>query len=179
MAENKIEGNKGQFSAAVPQPEPTINDKHQPGKIVPGSNDAIPEFQAEVLPAGSAPDKDTYEPQPTDEAPPVQAYSKKGEGETTKASDTIAGATSGDVHKGLGKPVEGQSSKELRDGTHTSGGVEAVGGSASQSDINPHDPQHKSQRALDKDEAVVGRGDKASAQDREPETAESVASERK
>lgn len=27
MAENCIEGNKGQFSSAVPQPEPTINDK--------------------------------------------------------------------------------------------------------------------------------------------------------
>jgi len=27
MAENSIEGNKGQFSSAVPQPEPTINDK--------------------------------------------------------------------------------------------------------------------------------------------------------
>ncbi|KAF2213130.1 hypothetical protein CERZMDRAFT_96798 [Cercospora zeae-maydis SCOH1-5] len=181
MAENRAEGAKGQFSAAVPQPEPTISDKHQPGKIIPGSNDAVPEFSAEVLPAGSAPTEHTYEPQTEGEAPPLQNYYKDGvgEGQTAKASDTIMGATSGDVHQGLGKPVEGQSSKELRDGTHTSGGVEAVGGRANQSTVNPHDPHHMSQRALDKDDAVVGRGDKASAEDREPQSAESVASERR
>lgn len=134
-----------------------------------------------MLPAGSAPPKNTFEPQTEGEAPPVQNYYKDGvgEGETAKASETIVGATSADVHQGLGKPVEGQSSKELRDGTHTSGGVEAVGGRANQATVDPHDPQHISQRALDKDDAVVGRGDKASAQDRVPESAETVASERR
>ena len=83
-----------------------------------------------------------------------------------------------DVHKGLGMPAE-QSSKELRSGTNArGGGPEGVGGSASQATVNPHDPQHKSQRALDKDDAVTGRGEQTSAQDREPETATSVASER-
>ncbi|PPJ57012.1 hypothetical protein CBER1_00580 [Cercospora berteroae] len=181
MAENRAEGNKGQFSASAPQPEPTITSKHQPGKIIPGSNDAVPEFEAEVLPAGSAPPKDTFEPQPEGEVPPVQNYYKDGvgEGETTKASDTIVGATSGDVHQGLGKPVQGQTSKELHDGTHTRAGVEGVGGSANQTTVDPHDPQHISQRALDKDEAVVGRGEKASAEDRVPENAETVAAERR
>lgn len=83
------------------------------------------------------------------------------------------------MHQSLGKPIE-QSSAELRSGANArSGGPEGVGGSATQSTVNPHDPQHKSQRALDKDDAVIGRGEKASAQDREPQGAESVASEMK
>lgn len=82
--------------------------QHQPGQQV--GNDAAPEFHAKVLPAGSAPKKDTYQPNPVNEVP-GQALNPDTEG-ATKASDTLTGATSADVHTGLGKPIDGQSSAE-------------------------------------------------------------------
>ncbi|KAF7194354.1 hypothetical protein HII31_04387 [Pseudocercospora fuligena] len=177
---NRSEGNKGQFSSAIPGQDTVEiqgNDKHQPGKLV--GNDALPTFQAETLPAGTAPASRTFQPNPTDSVPPAQQ--NIGEGEQASAADTLGGATSGDVHTGLGHPGAGQSSKELHDGSKTrTGGVEGVGASGvKQSTIDPHDPQFANQRAADKDEAVIGRGDKADAQDREPVSAEQVASERK
>lgn len=36
------------------------------------------------------------------------------ESTSTSAADTLGGATSADVYKGLEKPVQGESSKELR-----------------------------------------------------------------
>jgi hypothetical protein len=89
------------------------------------------------------------------------------------------------VHAGLGHPGAGQSSKELRHDGQSGrknpggGGVEGVGGSATQSSIDPHDPARADQRALDDDAAVVGRGGAPAAQERVPEGAETVAAERK
>lgn len=142
--------------------------QHQPGKLV--GNEAVPEYHAEVLPAGSAPASRTFKPNPVDDIP------SQG---TTSAADTLTGASSSDVNTGIGKPVDGQSSKELRhDGGKSQGsGLEGVGATTSQSSINPHDPVHANQRALDKDEAVVGRSDVPGAHERVPEGAEQVASE--
>lgn len=169
-------------------PRPSANmpsSQHQPGKLV--GNDKLPEFQAETLPAGSAPASKTFQPDVNaasqdGTAPPVQRYYKDGvgEGETADAASTIQGATSAQVHQGLGKPVQGQSSKELRSEAQGGlGGPEGVGGSARQATVDPHLPEHKGQRALDKDEAVIGRSDVPSAEERIPQSAESVASERR
>ena len=91
--------------------------------------------------------------------------------------------TSSEVHTGLGKPMQGMTSNELHhDGGKKPagmGGPEGVGGSANQSTINPHDPEFAGQRALDKDEAQIGRGGKLDAQDRLNEPAETVAQENK
>jgi hypothetical protein len=76
--------------------------QHQPGKLV--GNDAVPTFEAKVLPAGSAPAKDTYQPNP--DLNNQKMYQD--------ASSTITGATSADVHTGLGHPGQGQTSNELR-----------------------------------------------------------------
>lgn len=145
--------------------------QHQPGKLV--GKDAAPEFSAETLPAGTAPASRTFKPNPVDDVPAGQ--------NAPSASDTIGGATSADVSTGLGHPGSGQTSRELRhDGGKTQGsGLEGVGATANQSTINPHDPVHAGQRALDKDEAVIGRSDVPGAHERLPEGAESVASERK
>ena len=147
--------------------------QHQPGKLV--GNDAVPEFQAQVLPPGSAPADRTFKPNPTDEAPPVA-------GSEQKASDTIGGATSGEVHTGLGHPGAGQSSKELHDGSkETGGGFQGVGATTTEhKTVDQREPEHKQHRALDNDDAQVGRGTIGgpAAEEREPESAESVASGR-
>ncbi|EME47655.1 hypothetical protein DOTSEDRAFT_21419 [Dothistroma septosporum NZE10] len=166
---NRPGGGKDQFNQASGN-EPATNNKHQPGKLV--GNDQVPEFSAQTLPAGTAPSSRTFQPNPSDEAPPVP-----GSG-TTAAQDTISGSTSADVHTGLGKPISGQTSQELHDGSkQREGGTEGLK-TTSQSTINPHDPVHAGQRALDKDEAVIGRGDVPPAQERLPESAERVAAER-
>jgi hypothetical protein len=74
--------------------------------------------------------------------------------------------TSNELHHDGGKP----------DGK---GGPEGVGGSAKQSTIDPHAPEFAGQRALDKDEAKIGRGGQPNAEDRLNETAERVAQENK
>lgn len=107
------------------------------------------------------------------------------ESEQASAADTIAGATSGDVHTGLGHPGAGQTSKELRhDGMQTSKNpgksLEGVGAATTEfKTVDPHDPKFAHHRALDKDEAEVGRGTVGGlpAQEREPETASRVAVE--
>nr|POE85169.1 hypothetical protein CFP56_67327 [Quercus suber] len=93
----------GEFSSRAPREGPMTTHGHQPGQLV--GNDAAPEFSAETLPAGTAPKDRTFAPQ---NDPEVAA------GGDTKASDTVMGATSSDVHAGLGKPVQGQSSAEVR-----------------------------------------------------------------
>lgn len=79
--------------------------------------------------------------------------------------------------------MQGQTSQEIhKDGGERSagkGGFEGVGGSAKQSTIDPHAPEFANQRALDKDEAVIGRGGATDAQDRLNEPAETVAQENK
>jgi len=75
--------------------------------------------------------------------------------------------TSNELHHDGGKKSAGQ------------GGPEGVGGSAKQSTIDPHAPEFAGQRALDKDEATIGRGGVPNAEDRLNETAERVAKENK
>lgn len=127
--------NQGEFKSKVPRDEPqTIHGvslknlvstiilipQHQPGVLV--GNDAKPTFSAQTLPAGTAPADRTFEPNATSEVP-SQADNPYAE-ETTPASATLGGATSADVHTGLGHPGSGQTSTELRhEGQHTSKNV--------------------------------------------------------
>lgn len=74
--------------------------------------------------------------------------------------------TSNELHHDGGKKSTGSS-------------LEGVGARADQSTINPHAPEFAGQRALDKDEAKVGRGGQPNAEDRLNETAERVATENK
>lgn len=97
--------------------------QHQTGQLV--GNDAAPEFNAKILPAGSAPPSRTFQPNPVEDD---QSQANNPDTQAPKASDTIIGATSGDVHTGLGKPVQGQSSSDQgRDGKGQ--GQQAEGGS--------------------------------------------------
>jgi hypothetical protein len=160
--------------------------QHQTGRLV--GNDSKPEFHAQTLPAGTAPADRTFRPNAgVDTAPGSNNLDQtESVGSETKASDTLVGATSADVHTGLGKPVQGQSSVEIRHDGHKhrkndGHSLEGTGASASQTGINERDPVFAGQRALERDDAQVGKKEAGStdAQNRLPETAETVAAENK
>ncbi|KFZ05424.1 hypothetical protein V501_08357 [Pseudogymnoascus sp. VKM F-4519 (FW-2642)] len=96
---------QGEFHASVPPSRPIEADKHAPGTRV--GNDAAPEFHASTQPRA----QDTW----------------------VDAESTITGATSQDVYKGLGKPVQGQTAGDLRHHTSQRSGLEGVGTSAEDS----------------------------------------------
>lgn len=115
----------------------------------------------------------------------------------TKPLDTYPGATSADVNRGYGKPMQGQTSNEMRhEGNHHrkhhGSGYEGHGATGhpkhSEGSIGNSqkvDPRYTAdQRALDRDEAPPGvtgqRGDKGTlgAEDIPPQPAETVARER-
>lgn len=145
-------------------------------------NEAAPEFHAKTLPAGTAPATSTFKPKTDNGVPPEGTDADAAQ---PNAADTITGATSSDVHTGLGHPGAGQSSAEIRhDGqSHRKNAgmsLEGTGATASQSGINAHDPAFAHQRALNKDNARVDGSDAGGepAQNRLPESAETVAAER-
>ncbi|KAK7917580.1 hypothetical protein PG985_011188 [Apiospora marii] len=162
-----------EFSSRVPPSEPLTTKGHKPGVLV--GNDAKPEFHAEQLPAGSAPREATYQPRPAE-----------GENAATgnvDAASTLTGATSQDVYQGYGKPMQGQENVELRhDGGHTSkhvgSGLAGVGAPNAGRDV-------VRERGADLPEGVTkGSRGKAtdaypSAEERVPESAETVGSERR
>ena len=148
-------------------------------------NDAAPEFHAKVLPPGSAPAENTFQPNPINEVP-GQADNEnvlRGHGkESTKTSalDSIPGATSGDVHKGLGHPGQGQTSAD-KDVSGRSG-LMGVGASGVQSGMGGVDERtDASQRGIEKEGSrtkdTVGEF-AAGAEERLPATADEVAAER-
>ena len=92
----------------------------------------------------------------------------------TTASSTLGGATSGDVHTGMGHPGQGQTSNELRhDGQHTrknpggyGGGLAGVGASVPSSNQMTDERTQVSQRAYEKEEGKYAgtRSDKREPQ---------------
>lgn len=163
-----------EFSSRVPPSEPMTTKGHKPGVLV--GNDAKPEFHVEQLPAGSAPREATYQPRP------AEGDSAAAAG-TADAASTLTGATSQDVYQGYGKPMQGQESVELRhDGGHTSKHV-----GSGLAGVGAPNAGHDTVRAQGADlpEGVTkgsrgkGTGDYPSAEERLPESAETVGSERR
>ncbi|KAL3954743.1 hypothetical protein ACCO45_010306 [Purpureocillium lilacinum] len=144
-----------------------FRSKHAPGTKV--GKDHLPEFHAETHPPGTAPASRTFQPQPVNETVPSG-------GAVPAASDTLPGATSADVHRGLGHPGQGMTSQELHGGKRKKdgAGLEGVGANAS-------DPAHE--RGFDRDYETGYRGkareDYPGAEERVPVSAEQVASERR
>lgn len=177
--------NQGEFHARVPRSSPMTTGgvgsprvvgikryltirQHAPGVKV--GNDAVPEFSAQTLPAGTAPPKHTFQqsPIPGENMNPDIASEVR-----TPANEAMSGATSGDVHRGLGQPVWGQSSHELRGDGKGKHGLAGVG-------ADPRDSVRE--RALDIDtpkdtrgKGGISRYNIPGAEERLPETAESVA----
>jgi len=103
--------------------------------------DYAPEFHAKTLPPGSAPAANTFKPNPVNEIP-GQADNdlvnrQHGKEETKTGALDMPGATSADVHKGLGHPGQGQTSSELHnDGKQSGAGLKGEGGSGMTDDAN-------------------------------------------
>ncbi|KAF1837409.1 hypothetical protein BDW02DRAFT_586668 [Decorospora gaudefroyi] len=159
--------NQGEFAGHVKGSEPLMTGGHQPGKMV--GNDAAPEFSAQTLPAGSAPSGKTFTPNP--DLNNQKMYHA--------ASDTLQGATSADLHAGLGHPGQGQTSSELRDGSSAPGMVgrgttkdqQAGGAVETLKDL----PKHAEQRNLgDVPTGQRGNVGGESAEDKEPVKAENI-----
>ncbi|KAK0936279.1 hypothetical protein LTR29_012117 [Friedmanniomyces endolithicus] len=91
-------GGSEAFHSSVERSEPLTTSGHKPGVNV--GNDAIPEFTAQAIPAGSAPKESTFLPNSSEAVSEGQGEGAGGEG--AKAMEGITGATSGDVHKSVG-----------------------------------------------------------------------------
>ncbi|KAJ4360140.1 uncharacterized protein N0V89_000700 [Didymosphaeria variabile] len=164
-----VAGQHGEFRSRVAPSEPLQSGGHQPGKLV--GNDAVPEFSTQTLPAGTAPASSTYTPNP--DLNNQKMYQD--------ASSTIGGATSADVHTGLGHPGSGQTSSELhgtgkRDRTGLTGTTSTM---ETNDKVTGRDPKFANQRNLEEDVPAGQRGNVGGppAQEREPETANTVARE--
>jgi len=195
---DSINEKQGQFQPAIERTAPQTTKGHQLGTKT-SPNDYAPEFHAQTLPPGTAPAGSSYTPNPVNETPsqalnPDVMRSHGKESTYVPPSETIQGATSKDVHTGLGKPLQGQTATEVyHDGKHgrkrDTYGYEGVGASGhpKHQEGSIGDSQKVSdrymveQRGIERDEAQPGRhGDKGSlaAEDMRPEPAETVARER-
>jgi hypothetical protein len=136
-----------------------------------GAKDTVPTFHAETHPPGTAPPHDTYEPAPEDGVPRASAAS---------ATDSLPGATSADLHAGLGHPGQGQSSAELHHGGNRGGGGQKQTAGLEGVGAGDRLPARAEETAVGRkttgNDGSVGGGGLA-AQERIPEGAESVAAE--
>ena len=119
---------QGEFNPKVPRSEPLTTSGHQIGQKT-SPADFAPEFSAKTLPPGTAPKDRKFQPNPDNE---VLGQGNNPDVPTQADALDMPGATSGDVHTGLGHPGSGQTSSELRhEGQHTSkrvgSGFEGVG----------------------------------------------------
>ncbi|KAF8848755.1 hypothetical protein BDZ45DRAFT_635311 [Acephala macrosclerotiorum] len=178
MSENpNAVSSQGEFHSRVPPSEPLTTKGHAPGTKV--GNDAAPEFHAETLPAGTAPSSRTFQPQTQNEIP-GQAMNPNISKETwTDAQSTINGATSADVHIGYGHPGSGQTSNELRgDGRKEKNGLVRVGADQSDSFRERGLDIGFPKGTKDKSGTQEARQNVPGAEEREPVSAQPVASER-
>jgi len=181
---------QGEFNPHKPRSEPMEKKGHQMGqKVSPADN--APEFSAKTLPPGTAPKESTYQPNPQGEVP-GQALndnvdrSHGKEGVRTDPLSTMPGATSADVHTGLGHPGQGQTSTEIRkDGKHTSSkapsgpeGAGAPGGLGMREADDHMDPEFRRlQESHDHGPTTGHNVSLPGAEDMVPENAEFVAAE--
>ncbi|KAI1260370.1 hypothetical protein F5Y18DRAFT_256332 [Xylariaceae sp. FL1019] len=118
---------QGEFHDRVPPSEPLTRKGHAPGVLT--GNDRVPEFHAETHPPGTAPPEHTFQPRPEGENLGQSSET------ATSAADTLGGASSADVYQGYGKPMQGQTNRELH-GEHLGkrkkerSGLEGTGASA-------------------------------------------------
>ncbi|KAF2087047.1 hypothetical protein K490DRAFT_57123 [Saccharata proteae CBS 121410] len=173
-----VSNQEGQVGSHVPRSEPMTTHGHKPG-VQASEADKAPEFHAKTVPPGTAPASATYQPNPTNEVPPVAS--------NPSASSTIGGATSADVHTGLGHPGQGMTSQELHGDGHKPGskarsGLAGVGASVGTDSkiVSGREPEFaKTQRAIDEDvpSGTRGKQNHPGAEERLPESADTVAHE--
>ncbi|KAF1986912.1 hypothetical protein K402DRAFT_393533 [Aulographum hederae CBS 113979] len=187
-----VSSQEGEFHSRVLRDEPLTTHGHKPG-VQASEADRAPEFHAETLPPGSTPASRTFKPNPVGEAPPTANYMKSSAVETDasgpSADATLNGATTADVHTGLGHPGQGQTSSELRhDGQHhrEKRGTGLTGLASGGQVVDGSEPKFAGQRAMGKEGVEAtdykgagrGMGQGLTAEEKIPEDAEGVSSER-
>ncbi|GKT95339.1 hypothetical protein CT0861_05711 [Colletotrichum tofieldiae] len=174
---DSVSDKQGPFHPRAPRSKPLTTKGHAPGIKV--GNDVYPEFHAQVYPAGTAPKENTFQPN----APDIPRWALNPEVRTYPAADDFPGATSADVYAGLGKPLQGQTSRELHGGKpgrrkrkKERAGLEGVGASGKDNfrhrrlDVDPEpDSRGKTKNAW----AIPG------AEERWPVSAEQLTSKRR
>ncbi|KAI0909239.1 hypothetical protein F4823DRAFT_444664 [Ustulina deusta] len=161
---------QGEFHSRVPPSKPLEKGGHKPGILV--GKDKVPEFHAETYPPGTAPRENTFQPRPAGE------FSAQAYGSAPSAGETMSGATSQDVYRGLGKPLQGQEAREINKphGRHNKkpgtgyagvGGVEGVDFARAKDAVRAHKGRRESRTH-----------EYPAAEDREPANAEETASRR-
>ncbi|KAJ5555021.1 hypothetical protein N7535_007464 [Penicillium sp. DV-2018c] len=143
-------------------------DQHKPGTKV-SELDQRQTYHMESFPQGTAPSGSSFSANPIHESgsqaqnPNVEAGPDK-EATYTSVSDTLFGSNSADLNRGMGKPMQGQSSTELRhDGQHgrkkQGTGVDSVGPNALNPDLERTYPDQRSMERdthLDRQEDTYG-----------------------
>ncbi|KAJ4419617.1 hypothetical protein N0V85_000946 [Neurospora sp. IMI 360204] len=174
---------QGEFHDKVPPSKPPHVSGHRLGHQL--GNEAAPEFHAKTFPPGTAPEEDSYQPNPIHEIPGQALNPDVDPSSRTDPLDAYRGSTSQSIYNQAqyGRPMEGQTSRELH-GMHPGkrkkehSGLEGVGAT------DPHAPtvEHKVRELVaDKPEPIHRgiRGEPEGAEYMQPETAERVATENK
>jgi len=153
---------QGEFHPSRPRDQPGFTGGHQIG-VKSSPSDFIPESHARTVPPGTAHPEFTFTPQNT--------YNALA-GESHPLADPLdfpGGATSRDVHRGMGHPGQGMTSKEIhhdgqqgrkreKQGLAQYGAHDLNRGGA---DLGRADPRtHERQRALGEDVKGGERGNK-------------------
>lgn len=144
--------------------------QHAPGVLV--GNDRVPEFHAETHAPGTAPASRTFQPNPQGQTPAGSQDGTNG----AKASATLSGATSADVHTGLGHPGSGQTSQELHGGHRKK---EDHFAAPAQGNVGMEDSIGSRKLDVDREGRGKASANYPTAEDRVSESAETVAAERR
>ncbi|KAF9776254.1 hypothetical protein IL306_005593 [Fusarium sp. DS 682] len=127
---------QGQFHARVIPSQPVAHKWHKPGNEQ--GNDAAPEYHAQTFAPGTAPQENTFHPNPVD----TNITEEGDAGALETSALDMPGATSKDIHNSIdslhGRPLLGQENREIR-GVHPRkrkkerSGLEGVGASTTYS----------------------------------------------
>ncbi|CAG8888820.1 unnamed protein product [Penicillium egyptiacum] len=100
--------------------DPIMHSGHKLGLKV-NEADERDEYHMKAFPSGTAPASNSYTPDPVPEVSGLVNNPNEDaeEGTFTSAGDSLMGSTSGDVNRGLGRPMQGQTNIEVNhDGQH-------------------------------------------------------------
>ncbi|KAK4454699.1 hypothetical protein QBC34DRAFT_139425 [Podospora aff. communis PSN243] len=124
---NSVTG-QGEFHDSIKPSKPMTTKGHRIGQPI--GNEAVPEFHAQTYPPGTAPKDHTFYPNPISEIP-GQALNPNMDPSLRTGGLDIPGATSQSVYNqsAYARPMEGQTSSELRDNRTGRHGLERVGAS--------------------------------------------------
>ncbi|KAI1127754.1 hypothetical protein F5Y10DRAFT_265772 [Nemania abortiva] len=117
-ADRKLDSLQGEFSSRVPHSEPLEKKGYNPDVLV--ENDRIPEFQAQTHLPGTAPRGSIFQPHPEGEYP-AQTWNA-----TPSTGGTIESSTPQDVNLGIGRPIQGQGTREIKKHHGDYSGTEGV-----------------------------------------------------